>query len=96
MYEADGISRERILIKIASTREGIKAAEVLQKEGIICNLTLLFSLAQAIACAEAGVKLIPMRCFVGMDGGQRPGMAGIHRRRKGADADEKATGRHAL
>jgi transaldolase len=58
MYEADGISRERILIKIASTWEGIKAAEVLQKEGINCNLTLLFSLAQAIACAEAGVKLI--------------------------------------
>ncbi len=58
MYEADGISRERILIKIASTWEGIKAAEILQKEGINCNLTLLFSLAQAIACAEAGVTLI--------------------------------------
>lgn len=58
MYEADGISRERILIKIASTWEGIKAAEVLQKEGINCNLTLLFSLPQAIACADAGVKLI--------------------------------------
>lgn len=58
MYEADGISHERILIKIASTWEGIKAAEILQKEGINCNLTLLFSLAQAIACAEAGVKLI--------------------------------------
>jgi len=58
IYEAGGISRERILIKIASTWEGIKAAEVLQKEGINCNLTLLFSLAQAIACADAGVKLI--------------------------------------
>lgn len=58
MYEADGMGRERVLIKIASTWEGIKAAEVLQKEGINCNLTLLFSLAQAIACAEAGVKLI--------------------------------------
>ncbi len=58
MYEAAGTPRERILIKIASTWEGIKAAEVLQKEGINCNLTLLFSLPQAIACAEAGVKLI--------------------------------------
>ncbi len=58
MYEKEGISRERILIKLASTWEGIKAAEVLQKEGINCNLTLLFSLAQAIACAEGGIKLI--------------------------------------
>jgi transaldolase len=58
MYEKAGISRERILIKIASTWEGIKAAEVLQKEGINCNLTLLFSLAQAAACAEGGIKLI--------------------------------------
>jgi transaldolase len=58
LYEAAGISRERILIKIASTWEGIKAAEVLQKEGINCNLTLLFSLPQAIACADVGVKLI--------------------------------------
>jgi transaldolase len=58
MYEAAGIGRERILIKIASTWEGIKAAEVLQKEGINCNLTLLFSLAQAVACAEGGIKLI--------------------------------------
>jgi transaldolase len=57
-YEAAGIGRERILIKIASTWEGIKAAEVLQKEGINCNLTLLFSLAQAVACAEGGIKLI--------------------------------------
>ncbi len=58
LYEKSGISRERILIKIASTWEGIKAAEILQKEGINCNLTLLFSLAQAIACAEGGIKLI--------------------------------------
>lgn len=57
-YEAAGISRDRILIKIASTWEGIRAAEVLEKEGIHCNLTLLFGLHQAIACAEAGVTLI--------------------------------------
>ena len=58
LYEARGISRDRILIKIASTWEGIKAAEVLEKEGIHCNLTLLFSLAQAVACAESKVQLI--------------------------------------
>jgi transaldolase len=58
LYEKNGIARERVLIKIASTWEGIKAAEILQREGINCNLTLLFSLAQAIACAEAKVKLI--------------------------------------
>jgi transaldolase len=58
MYEKAGIGRERVLIKIASTWEGIKAAEILQKEGINCNLTLLFSLAQAVACAEGGIKLI--------------------------------------
>lgn len=57
-YEKAGISRDRILIKIASTWEGIKAAEILEKEGIHCNLTLLFGLHQAIACAEAGVTLI--------------------------------------
>jgi transaldolase len=57
-YEAEGHSRDRILIKIASTWEGIKAAEALEKEGIHCNLTLLFSFAQAVACAEAGVQLI--------------------------------------
>jgi transaldolase len=57
-YEAAGMSRDRVLIKIASTWEGIKAAEVLEKEGIHCNLTLLFGLHQAIACAEAGVTLI--------------------------------------
>ena len=58
LYEEAGISRERILIKVASTWEGIKAAEILEKEHIHCNLTLLFSQAQAIACAEAGVRLI--------------------------------------
>lgn len=57
-YEKEGISRDRILIKIASTWEGIKAAETLEKEGIHCNLTLLFSFAQAVACAEAKVQLI--------------------------------------
>ena len=58
LYEKNGISRERILIKIASTWEGIKAAEELRKESINCNLTLLFSFPQAVACAEAGVRLI--------------------------------------
>src|SRR3954470_7587954 len=57
-YEKAGISRERVLIKLASTWEGIKAAELLQKEKINCNLTLLFSFAQAVACAEAKVQLI--------------------------------------
>jgi transaldolase len=58
LYEADGIDRNRILIKIASTWEGIRAAEKLENEGIHCNLTLLFGFAQAVACAEAGVTLI--------------------------------------
>jgi transaldolase len=57
-YEAAGASRERVLIKIASTWEGIRAAEILEAEGIHCNLTLLFGMHQAIACAEAGVRLI--------------------------------------
>src|SRR5271169_5398600 len=57
-YKEQGVSKERILVKIASTWEGIKAAEILEKEGIHCNLTLLFGLHQAIACAEAGVTLI--------------------------------------
>ena len=57
-YEKAGISRDRVLIKIASTWNGIKAAEQLEKEGIHCNLTLLFGLHQAIACADAGVTLI--------------------------------------
>ncbi|HEY1087560.1 MAG TPA: transaldolase, partial [Archangium sp.] len=58
MYEKAGIKRDRILIKLASTWEGIKAAEVLEKEGIHCNLTLLFGFHQAVACAEAKVTLI--------------------------------------
>lgn len=58
LYEADGIGRDRLLIKIASTWEGIRAAEQLERAGIHCNLTLLFSFAQAVACAEAGVFLI--------------------------------------
>ncbi|MCC7084856.1 MAG: transaldolase [Pirellulales bacterium] len=58
LYEAAGVERQRILIKIASTWEGIRAAAKLEKEGIHCNLTLLFSFPQAVACAEAGVTLI--------------------------------------
>ncbi len=58
LYEAAGIARERILIKVASTWEGIRAAEVLEKEGIRCNMTLLFSLPQAVAAADAGAQLI--------------------------------------
>ncbi|MDP4006226.1 transaldolase [Methylobacterium sp. NEAU K] len=57
-YDARGVPRERVLIKIASTWEGIQAARVLQREGVDCNLTLLFSLVQAMACADAGVFLI--------------------------------------
>ena len=58
LYEKAGISRERILIKVGTTWEGIRAAADLEKEGIHCNMTLLFSFAQAVACAEAGVTLI--------------------------------------
>src|SRR4026209_581802 len=58
LYEKEGVSRNRVLIKLASTWEGIRAAEKLEREGIHCNLTLLFSFAQAVACAEAGVTLI--------------------------------------
>jgi transaldolase len=58
MYEKNGTDRNRVLIKVASTWEGIRAAEKLEREGIHCNLTLLFSFAQAVACAEAGVTLI--------------------------------------
>src|SRR5690606_5000776 len=57
-YEEGGIARERVLIKVASTWEGIRAAEQLEREGIHCNLTLLFSFPQAVACADAGVTLI--------------------------------------
>jgi transaldolase len=58
LYVAAGVARERVLIKIASTWEGIRAAERLERDGIHCNLTLLFSFAQAVACADAGVTLI--------------------------------------
>lgn len=58
MYKEVGIDKSRILVKIASTYEGIRAGEILQREGITCNLTLLFSLVQAVACAEAGITLI--------------------------------------
>ena len=58
LYEAQGVKRERILIKLAGTWEGIRAAERLEREGIHCNMTLLFSFAQAVACADAGVTLI--------------------------------------
>ncbi len=58
LYEAEGIDRERVLIKIASTWEGIEAATRLEREGIRCNLTLMFSLVQAVACAEGGIRLI--------------------------------------
>merc|ERR1712205_141740 len=57
-YQDAGVDKDRILIKIASTWEGIRACEILQKEGITCNMTLLFSLVQAAACAEAGATLI--------------------------------------
>jgi transaldolase len=58
LYEEEGVDRSRILIKIASTWEGIQAAKVLEEEGITCNLTLLFSMAQAIACAQSNITLI--------------------------------------
>lgn len=58
LYKSVGIDRERVLIKIASSWEGIRAAEILQKEGINCNLTLMFSMPQAVACAEAKARLI--------------------------------------
>ena len=58
LYERNRIPRERVLVKVASTWEGIRAAEILKREGIHCNMTLLFSLAQAVACAEAGAQLI--------------------------------------
>jgi transaldolase len=58
LYEATGISRSRVLIKLATTWEGVRAAEKLERDGIHCNLTLLFGMAQAIACADAGVTLI--------------------------------------
>ena len=65
-YEDAGISRERVLIKIASTWEGIQAARILEHEGVHCNLTLLFAFCQAVACGDAGVQLISP--FVGQIG----------------------------
>jgi transaldolase len=76
LYDDAGIERERVLIKIASTWEGIRAAERLEREGIHCNLTLLFSFAQAVACAEAGVTLISP--FVGR-------IYDWHKKERGAD-----------
>jgi len=58
LYESHGISRDRILVKLASTWEGIRAAKILEREGVHCNMTLLFSMPQAVACAEAGATLI--------------------------------------
>lgn len=81
LYEAAGVPRERVLIKIASTWEGIQAARLLQEEGIHCNLTLLFSLVQAAACAEAGVQLISP--FVGR-------IYDWHKKAAGAQWDEAA------
>lgn len=76
LYAEAGVSKERVLIKIGSTWEGIRAAERLEREGIHCNLTLLFSFAQAVACAEAGVTLISP--FVGR-------IYDYHRQAKGAE-----------
>ena len=91
LYEDNGIPREKILIKLATTWEGVKAAEELEKEGIHCNLTLLFSFAQAVACAEADVQLISP--FVGriydwhkkdrgvdhIPGKEDPGVQSVHK-----------------
>jgi transaldolase len=76
LYEQAGFDRERVLIKIASTWEGIRAAELLERDGVHCNLTLLFSFAQAVACAEAGVTLISP--FVGR-------IYDWHRKERGSD-----------
>jgi transaldolase len=81
LYEARGIARERVLIKIASTWEGVRAAEVLEAEGIHCNLTLLFAFCQAVACADAGVRLISP--FVGR-------IHDWHRKAAGAAWDDAA------
>lgn len=81
LYSAKGINKSRVLIKIASTWEGIEAARVLQKEGIACNLTLLFSLIQAVACANAGVQLISP--FVGR-------IYDWHKQQAGSNWDETA------
>ena len=81
LYEARGIGRERVLIKIAATWEGIQAARILEHEGIHCNLTLLFSFCQAVACGEAGVRLISP--FVGR-------IYDWHKKAAGAAWDEAA------
>jgi transaldolase len=83
LYDDAGIKKERVLIKLASTWEGIRAAEALQKEGIHCNMTLLFSLAQAVACAEAGAQLISP--FVGR-------IYDWYKKSAGADWDEVKNG----
>jgi transaldolase len=89
MYEERGISREKVLVKVATTWEGINAARELEREGIRCNLTLLFSMAQAIACAEAGVQLISP--FVGR-------IYDWHRKERGVDhiSGEEDPGVHSL
>ncbi|MFM1988177.1 MAG: transaldolase [Pseudomonadota bacterium] len=90
LYEAQGIGRERVLIKVASTWEGIGAAERLERDGIRCNLTLLFGFPQAVACADAGVTLISpfvgrildwyrKRDGVDFDGESDPGVASVRR-----------------
>jgi transaldolase len=81
LYEAAGVPRERVLVKIAATWEGIQAARALQHEGIQCNLTLLFSFCQAVACGEAGVRLVSP--FVGR-------IYDWHKRAAGAGWDEAA------
>lgn len=81
LYKAAGIDTQRVLIKIAATWEGIQAAQQLEQEGIHCNLTLLFSLPQAVACAQANVKLISP--FVGR-------IYDWHKKQAGADWDESA------
>jgi len=81
LYETAGIPRERVLIKIAATWEGIRAAEVLEREGTRCNLTLLFAFCQAVACGDAGVRLISP--FVGR-------IHDWHKRQAGAAWDEAA------
>ena len=81
LYEAAGIDRERVLIKIAATWEGIRAAELLEREGIRCNLTLLFAFCQAVACGDAKVRLISP--FVGR-------IYDWHKAKAGAAWDEAA------
>ena len=85
LYQAEGIGRDRVLIKIAATWEGIAAARVLESEGIRCNLTLLFSLSQAVACADARVQLISP--FVGR-------IYDWHKKQQGSTWDESASSGH--